>query len=115
MHRFAQLGLAALAVCAVPAASAFATAEQAAEPLAAEKVEQARQLFNDWSCGQCHTLADAGASGSIGPALDGNANLNFDFVKDRVTNGAGPLPGFGGQMTDEEIDLLSHYVVQAKK
>ena len=115
MHRFAQLGLAALAVIAIPAGSALATAEQAAAPLSAENVEKGRQLFNDWSCSQCHTLADAGSSGSIGPALDGNANLTHDFAVDRITNGAGPMPGFGGQMTDEEIDLLATYIVQAKK
>ena len=112
-----KLGLSALAlaVIAIPAASALASAEEPAAPLAAEKVEQGRKLFTDWSCGACHTLADAKASGSIGPALDGNANLDHAFVKQRVTDGQGAMPSFGGQMTDEEIDVLSSYIVHAKK
>lgn len=109
------LGVLALAMATVPAASVLASAEDPTAPLAAEQVEQARQMFNDWSCGTCHALADAKGSGSIGPALDGNANLTVDFVVDRVTNGQGAMPGFGGQMTDEEIALVSKYIVQAKK
>ena len=105
----------ALAVIAVPAASAFATAEEPAAPLAAEKVEQGRALFTDWSCGACHTLADAKAFGSIGPSFDGNTNLDHDFVKERVTNGQGAMPSFAGQMSDEEIDLIASYIVHAKK
>ena len=105
----------ALAVIAIPAASAFASAEETPAPLAAEKVEQGRQLFTDWSCGACHTLADAKAFGSIGPSLDGNATLDHALVKDRVTNGQGAMPSFGGQMTDEEIDVISSYIVHAKK
>ena len=105
----------ALAVIAIPAASAIASAEEPAAPLSAEKVEQGRALFTDWSCGACHTLADAKAAGSIGPSFDGNANLDHDFVKERVTNGQGAMPSFAGQMTDEEIDLISSYIVHAKK
>ena len=124
MERFAasgrkmgKLGFGALALAmgTVPAVSALASAEDPTAPLAAEKVEQGRQLFNDWSCGTCHALADAKGTGSIGPALDGNANLTHDFVNDRITNGQGAMPGFGGQMTDEEIDILSRYIVQTKK
>jgi mono/diheme cytochrome c family protein len=109
------LGALAMLAASLPAASGLASAEDPTAPLAAEQVEQGRQLFADWSCGTCHALADAKGTGSIGPALDGNANLSHDFVKDRVTNGQGAMPGFGGQMTDEEIDVLSQYIVHAKK
>ena len=124
MYRFAAsgrkmgklgFGVLALAVATVPAASVLASAEDPTAPLAAEAVTQGRQLFADWSCGTFHTLADAKGTGSIGPGFDGNASLTHDFVKDRVTNGQGAMPGFGGQMTDEEIDLLSRYIVHAKK
>jgi len=111
-----SFGALALAVAAVPAASAWASAEGASEPapLSAEQVTKGRQLFNDNSCSQCHVLADANAAGSIGPALDGNANVDKAVAMDRITNGAGAMPSFGW-MPAEDIDLLASYIVHAKK
>ncbi|HWK42338.1 MAG TPA: cytochrome c [Croceibacterium sp.] len=110
------LGAVALVAAALPLAGAWASAEGASAqaPLSAEDVEKGRQLFNDNSCNQCHVLADANAHGSIGPTLDGDANLTHDFVVDRVTNGAGAMPSFGW-LDPADIDLLASYIVQAKK
>ena len=93
-------------------ASATVSADAA---LTAEQVAQGRGLFNSWSCGACHVLTDANAHGHIGPSLDGNATLSKEFVADRITNGQGPMPGFGGQLSPEEIDLLATYVVAVKQ
>ena len=30
-------------------------------------IERGRQLFQDWSCGSCHVLKDAGGAGHVGP------------------------------------------------
>jgi len=127
-------GLAALgaAALAVPLAAALATpvdptqapaveeaaseaAPAAASALTAEQVTQGRELFQNWSCSACHVLTDANGHGHIGPSLDGNAAMDHAFIVGRVTNGQGAMPGFGGQMTDEEIDLLASYILQAKK
>ncbi|NLT05665.1 MAG: cytochrome c oxidase subunit II [Solirubrobacterales bacterium] len=35
-----------------------------------DPIAAGRQLFNDTGCNACHTLADAGATGAAGPALD---------------------------------------------
>lgn len=122
--KWIKSGLAALgaAAIAVPVASALATGEDptqaaaAAETtLTAEQIEQGRQLFNDWSCGACHVLTDAGGNGHIGPSLDGNEAMDHAFVVSRIANGQGAMPGFGGQMTDEEIELLAAYIMEAKK
>lgn len=78
----------------------------------AAKVAKGRELFNNWSCGTCHALKDAEASGHVGPALDGNPNLTEAFIADRVTNGQGPMPAFGGQLSEEEIAELSAYIHQ---
>jgi mono/diheme cytochrome c family protein len=110
------LGALALAGVAVPLAGAFAQGEEAAaEALTAEQVTQGRQLFNDWSCGACHVLSDAGGSGPVGPSLDGNGQIDHEFIVGRVTHGQGAMPGFGGQMSDEEIDLIATYIMQVKK
>lgn len=68
-----------------------------------------RKLFQDWSCGSCHELKDAGGSGHVGPQLDG-AKLTKAFVTGRITNGQGAMPSFGGQLTAKEIDTLAAYI-----
>lgn len=109
------LGGVVLLAAAIPAVGAFANSIDPTAKLTADQVVQGRALFNDWSCSACHTLADAKSSGQIGPAFDGNANLDYAFTADRITNGQGAMPSFGGQMTDEEIDIISKYIVMAKK
>ena len=74
-----------------------------------------RQLFFDYSCGTCHSLAAAGATGAIGPSLDHNPRLTEAFVRDVITHGSGAMPSFGGVMSEEEIDTLTRYVIQAAK
>lgn len=89
--------------------AAPAAAPTAASDPAAVK-EKGRELFATWGCASCHSLADADATGHVGPAFDGNASLTKAFVVDRVTNGQGPMPAFGGQMTDPEIDAIATYI-----
>jgi mono/diheme cytochrome c family protein len=79
------------------------------------KLAAGKELFTNFSCGSCHALADAGADGHVGPALDGDKGLNHALVVDRVTNGQGPMPAFAGQMTEEEIQKVAAYVVSAAK
>lgn len=78
----------------------------------AAKLAKGRELFNNYSCGTCHALKDADGSGHVGPALDGNPNLTEAFIVDRVTNGQGPMPAFGGQLSEEEIAEIATYVKQ---
>jgi mono/diheme cytochrome c family protein len=60
-------------------------------------------------CTGCHTLADAGSSGTVGPNLD-DAKPPFDLVVDRVTNGRGVMPPFKGTLTDKQIADVAAYV-----
>lgn len=60
-------------------------------------------------CGSCHTLADAGAEGSVGPNLD-DRPPTAELVVDRVTNGKGVMPAFEGKLTEEQIADLAAYV-----
>jgi mono/diheme cytochrome c family protein len=116
MHKTTKLGLGAIALAAMalPAVGAFATAEDPAAKLSEEQVAKGRQLFVDNGCNACHALAHANAAGSIGPALDGNANLDKAHVVNIVTNGQGAMPNFGW-LSEEDIDLMAAYVVQVKK
>ena len=60
-------------------------------------------------CGSCHTFADAGTSGSIGPNLD-DAAPSLELALDRVTNGQGAMPSFSGQLTEQQIADVAAYV-----
>jgi mono/diheme cytochrome c family protein len=67
-------------------------------------------LFNSYSCGTCHSFADADASGSIGPSLDRNPRLTKEFAVDVMTTGRGAMPSFAGQMSEAEIAALAGYL-----
>jgi len=61
------------------------------------------------NCGGCHTLADAGTTGTVGPNLD-QSKPPKALVLDRVTNGMGVMPPFKGTLTDAQIEAVADYV-----
>jgi mono/diheme cytochrome c family protein len=72
-------------------------------------VAQGKQVFKQAGCTSCHTLKDAGASGTVGPNLD-QAKPPKPRVVDRVTNGKGVMPSFKGQLTSAQIEAVATYV-----
>jgi ubiquinol-cytochrome c reductase cytochrome b subunit len=120
-----KIGSAALGValisCAIGAQVAAQESKPAASPTPAtddgaqKRIAHGRELFSNYSCGSCHTLADGGGEGHVGPALDGNGNLTEALIADRVNNGSGPMPAFGGQLSKEEVADLAYYVTQVAK
>lgn len=71
-----------------------------------------KSLFSSAGCKGCHTLADAGATGTVGPNLD-DAKPDFNLATTRVTSGKGAMPSFKGQLSDQQIADVAAYVVQA--
>jgi mono/diheme cytochrome c family protein len=69
-----------------------------------------KQVFTS-NCGSCHTLADAGTSGSVGPNLD-QLQPPADEVEEQVRNGGGGMPAFEGRLSDDQIANVSAYVAQ---
>ena len=67
-----------------------------------------KQLFVK-SCGGCHTLAEAGTAGTIGPNLD-QAKPPKSLALDRVTNGKGVMPSFKGTLNPQQIQAVAQYV-----
>ena len=61
------------------------------------------------ACGGCHTLADAGASGTVGPNLD-DTMPDYELALDRVTNGQGGMPAFSATLSEQQIADVSAYV-----
>jgi cbb3-type cytochrome c oxidase subunit III len=64
------------------------------------------------SCASCHTLAAAGASGTIGPNLD-ETKPTLDLAVDRVTNGQGVMPSFKDQLSEEQIQAVAKFVAES--
>lgn len=75
----------------------------------AAKLEAGKNVFATAGCGSCHTLADAGSSGQVGPNLD-EAMPDEALVVERVTNGQGAMPPFKDQLSAEQIDAVALYV-----
>jgi mono/diheme cytochrome c family protein len=71
-----------------------------------------KEVFETAGCASCHTLQDAGATGTVGPNLD-DAKPSAELATDRVTNGKGVMPAFGGQLTPKQIADVAAYVSQA--
>lgn len=64
------------------------------------------------NCGSCHTLGDAGTTGSVGPNLDELAP-DEATVSAQVTNGGGSMPAFGGTLSEQQIADVSAYVAES--
>lgn len=75
-----------------------------ASPTAAGK-----QVFMTAGCGGCHTLKDAGATGTVGPNLDQLKPPEARVAK-QVTNGGKIMPAFKGRLTPAQIQAVAKYV-----
>ena len=65
------------------------------------------RVFRDQSCGSCHALAAADASGKAGPKLDG-ANLSAASVRAAVSGGAKGMPEY--VLSASDLKALSDFV-----
>jgi cytochrome c553 len=61
------------------------------------------------NCGTCHTLKEAGTSGTVGPNLD-ELEPEMATVEHQVETGGGGMPAFKGQLSTEEITDVATYV-----
>ncbi len=79
------------------------TTEAQGDPVAGKAV------FNSAGCASCHTLADAGTTGTVGPNLDAVKPSN-DKVVAQVTNGGGVMPPFKDTLSEQQIQDVAAYV-----
>ena len=71
-----------------------------------ETASSGKQLFTD-TCGSCHTLKDAGTSGSFGPDLD-QIKPDKQTVLHQIANGGGGMPA--NLLTGAKADSVAGYV-----
>jgi len=93
-----------------------------------EEETDGRTLFTDaaqpQTCDSCHTLADAGATGTTGPNLDDTlTDLSEEQIRQsivdpdaEVTEGFAPglMPRYGDSLSEEQVDALVDYLMEVK-
>jgi len=77
----------------------------------AEQPTDGKSIFSA-NCGSCHTLADAGTTGTVGPNLD-QSRPSKELAVDRVTNGQGAMPSFKDSLDAQQIEAVADYVSTA--
>jgi cytochrome c oxidase subunit I len=70
-----------------------------------------KKVFTTAGCNACHTLADARATGTVGPNLD-EKKPPFALVVRFVTNGKSAMPPYKGRLTHDQIRAVATYVSQ---
>ena len=79
------------------------------------KMELGRKIFTQIAvpqCGVCHTLADAGTSGTIGAKLE-ELKPDAARVANAVRDGVGVMPSYADKLTAEQIEAVAYYVSRA--
>jgi quinohemoprotein ethanol dehydrogenase len=91
---------------AEPTTTTTATAtETGAAPVAS-----GAQLFSD-NCETCH--GPDGAGGHVGPDLQKSPVAEkLARVEKQIRNGGGAMPPFEGVLSNKQIDVIAHYVVE---
>jgi len=85
------------------------TTTETTPPAQGDPVAGKQVFLGSAACGGCHTLADAGSSGNVGPNLD-DVKPSYDKVVTQVTNGGGVMPPFKGTLTEQQIADVAAYV-----
>jgi cytochrome c oxidase subunit 2 len=89
-------------------------------------VAQGKSIFTgEGGCGACHTLADAGTTGTVGPKLDAIAAKGEAFIKQSIEDPnakieagfpKGVMPqDFKSRLGPEKVDALVKYLLEAGK
>ncbi|HZT94736.1 MAG TPA: c-type cytochrome [Gaiellaceae bacterium] len=66
-------------------------------------------IFKGAGCSGCHTLAAAGATGTVGPNLD-QLKPALAIVVRQVTNGGAVMPAFKGKLSAAQIQAVAQFV-----
>jgi cytochrome c6 len=69
-----------------------------------------KAVFASAGCGNCHTLAAAHSTGTVGPNLD-SLKPDYRTVTAQVTNGGAQMPSFKSTLSTQQIADVAAYVV----
>jgi mono/diheme cytochrome c family protein len=94
--------------CGVTAATTAPPAAQGGGGGQAAPAPDGKALFTA-NCASCHTLKAAGATGTVGPNLDGLKPAEA-VVERQVTNGGAVMPPFKSKLSAAEIKAVAKFV-----
>jgi mono/diheme cytochrome c family protein len=94
--------------CGVTAATNAPPAAQGGGGGQAAPAPDGKALFTA-NCASCHTLKAAGATGTVGPNLDGLKPAEA-VVERQVTNGGAVMPPFKSKLSAAEIKAVATFV-----
>jgi DMSO/TMAO reductase YedYZ molybdopterin-dependent catalytic subunit/mono/diheme cytochrome c family protein len=107
-----------LSIPDAPAEDEAVVAAAPAEPVElSEAGKRGKAVFTEQAqpaCGACHTLADAGTNGAVGPNLNALAP-DAARVQSAVTGGVGTMPSFEASLSEQQIQDVATYVFEATK
>lgn len=106
------VALACVAALSVAVPLALATATQSGEPGNAANGKKVFVAF----CGKCHTLAAAGAKGTLGPNLDSD-KVNYTRIVTAIEEGVGGIQAeyVLRSVTFSEVFDVAKYIIAARK
>ncbi|HSP70855.1 MAG TPA: c-type cytochrome [Gaiellaceae bacterium] len=100
------------AAATTAAATTTAATTTAAAPAGNADPAAGKKVFASAGCSGCHTLKDAGASGTTGPNLD-DLKPSAERVAKQVENGGKIMPAFKGSLSAQQIQDVAAYVASA--
>lgn len=80
--------------------------------LAGTQLENTKAIYAS-VCANCH--GEDGQKGMSGAANLQESPLNVEARKDVISNGKGLMPGFGSQLSEQEVEALANYTTMLKK
>lgn len=95
--------------CGVTAATNAPAAPSGGGGGAKAAAPDGKAVFASAGCGACHTLKAAGATGTVGPNLDG-LKPSESRVERQVTNGGAVMPAFKSKLSAAEIKAVAEFV-----
>ncbi len=69
-----------------------------------------KAVYASAGCGNCHTLAAAHSTGTVGPNLD-TLKPDYRAATAQVTNGGAAMPSFKSTLSTQQIADVAAYVV----
>jgi sulfite dehydrogenase len=106
----ANCGVRASTQSAAPAPpSSTTTAATPSAPSGSSALAAGKKVFQTAGCASCHTLKDAGSTGTVGPNLD-QLKPAKAIVQHQVEVGGGAMPAFKSTLSAQQIDAVATYV-----
>lgn len=105
----------ALVSAALAASLALPLGAAQAAPTEAQLAEGKALFQKDakpMACAVCHTMKDAGTTGSLGPDLD-ELQPSQDQILAVLRDGSGPMPSFADTLSESQREAVAAYVVWA--